>query len=107
MRFLNKEQLNILSYFNTLLKINKINLEKIGFVYIRNRNIVQTENYEIRLKKNENDEFNRFLIRKLKEGKKMEIDEVYYSSGFYKKYKKLSDSSVLKEFIEYLKYKEI
>ncbi len=102
-----KDQRNVLSDFNNLLKKNKINLEKLGFVYIRNRNTIQDENYAIILKKNEKDEFNRFLIRKLKEGKIMEIDEAYYSTGFSKKYENLNEPSVLNDFIEYLKYKEI
>ena len=101
-----KDQRNVLSDFNNLLKKNKINLEKLGFVYIRNRNTIQDENYAISFKKNEKDEFNRFLIRKLKEGKIMEIDEAYYSTGFSKEYENLSEPSVLKDYIEYLKYKE-
>ncbi len=102
-----KDQRKILGYLNDLLNKNKINLEKIGFVYIRNRNTIQDENFAISIKKNKNDEFDRFLIRKLKKGKKLEPDKVYYSTCFSKKYKNLSENSVLEDFIKYLKFKEI
>ncbi|GAG55205.1 unnamed protein product, partial [marine sediment metagenome] len=101
-----KDQRMVLIYFNDLLDENKINLEKIGFVYIRNRNTIQDENYAISIKTNKNDEFDRFLIRKLKNGKKLEPDKVYYSTGFSKKYRNLSENSVLEDFIKYLKFKE-
>jgi len=101
-----KDQRMVLIYFNEILNNNKINLEKIGFVYIRNRNTIQDENFAISIKKNKNDEFDRFLIRKLKEGKKLEPDKVYYSAAFSKKYRNLSENSVLEDFIKYLKFKE-
>ncbi len=102
-----EDQRKILSYFNYILEKNKTNLEKLGFVYIRNRDTIQDENYAINLKKNEKNEFNRFLIRRLKDGKIMEKDKVYYSTSFSIKHIALSEITVLKDFIDYLKYNKV
>jgi len=102
----NKDQRIVLIYLNELLDKNKINLEKIGFVYVRSRNTIQDENFAIIVGKNKNDDFDRFLIRKLEKGKKMKPDKVYYSTGFSKKLINLSENSVLEDFIDYLKFKD-
>jgi len=84
---------------------NHLVLNNLGFGIYDNGDTIKDENFQIRLTRfSPNDlKAEKFLIRRLNNGDRINPDEVYYSFGYSKSLKEENDISVISDFVRNLR----
>lgn len=107
-KLINKEmEKSLVKKFGQLLDNGHNKVIDLGFSIIHNDNTINNDLFGIHLTRvGQTNIIDKFLLRRLENGQIKKPDEVYFSEKYPESQKENNDTSVLYDFIEYLKSKK-